>query len=391
MDHLEFLSRRTARLFTQLERFRRGRARFAGKTWDLLYDRSRYQHTPKEDSFGEHPSKSTVDFPHKMHQAGTKDFFHDIWESPFGNEITLEAARLIVADEQLGKDSYPDVLTINLTPNDYVGHAYGPESLEVEDITYRTDKLLGEFVDFVSEQLSGRHWIFVLTADHGVTPIPELAARWKLNAKRNPFVVDKNNRPGPASQMLEAYLRRTLGVTETEPTLVQYFDEIQVYLRQDHPALKGNRFVEAQNRTRDWLLTQDCVAAAVTREQCLSGGATGRTEAMLRRSFHPRRSGDVLYALEPFYIEGKSPAAHGEPWECDTHVPLLMMSFGNASAESRVVAGRYDRRVGPAMIAPTLAFLLHVTPPAGCVEDPLLEVLPKRTSPISAPSATAAK
>ena len=44
------------------------------------------------------------------------------------------------------------------------------------------------------------------------------------------------------------------------------------------------------------------------REQCLSGGATGRTEAMLRRSFHPRRSGDVLFALEPYNIEGRSPA-----------------------------------------------------------------------------------
>ena len=95
---------------------------------------------------------------------------------------------------------------INLTPNDYVGHAYGPESLEVEDITYRTDQMLGEFVDFVNERLDGRPWIFVLTADHGVTPIPELAARWKLAAKRNPFLVDKNQRPGPASQMLEAYL-----------------------------------------------------------------------------------------------------------------------------------------------------------------------------------------
>ncbi len=246
-------------------------------------------------------------FRTRSHEAGSRDYFHDLLESPFGNEITLEAARLIIADEQLGKDEFPDVLGINLTPNDYVGHAYGPESLEVEDITYRTDRMLGEFADFVNERLEGRHWILVVTADHGVTPIPELAARWKLAAKRNPFIVDKNYRPGPASQMLEAYLRRKLGVRESEPSLVQAFTDIQVYLREDHPALKGTRFAEAQRATRDWLLSQDCVAAAVTREQCLSGGATGRTEAMLRRSFHPRRSGDVLICAEAIRHRRKQP------------------------------------------------------------------------------------
>jgi predicted AlkP superfamily pyrophosphatase or phosphodiesterase len=366
-------------------------ARYSGKTWDLLYDRSHYQHPKHEDSFAEHPSRSTADFPHKTHEAGSRDFFHDLLESPYGSEITLEAARLIIADEQLGKDEFPDLLAINLTPNDYIGHAYGPESLEVEDMTYRTDRMLGEFVDFINERLEGRHWIFVLTADHGVTPIPELAARWKLAAKRNPFIVDKNHRPGPASQMLEAYLRRMLGVTESEPSLVQAFTDTQVYLREDHAALKGTKFLEAQRYTRDWLLSRECVAAAVTREQCLSGGATGRTDAMLRRSFHPRRSGDVLYALEPFYIEGNSPAAHGQPWECDTHVPLLAISFGNASADNRVVPGRFYRRVSPASIAPTLASLLRITPPAGCVEDPLVEVLPKRTLATGATDSTAGK
>ncbi len=178
-------------------------------------------------------------------------------------------------------------------------------------------------------------------------------------------------------------------MTQAEPTLVQYFTEIQVYLRRDHPALQGERFVEAQRATRDWLLSQDCVAAAVTREQCLSGGATGRTEAMLRRSFHPRRSGDVLFALEPYNIEGRSPATHGEPWECDTHVPLLMIGFGNASADSRLIPGLYNRRVSPASIAPTLAWLLHVTPPAGCVEEPLLEVLPKGSHASEASPTTA--
>ena len=120
--------------------------------------------------------------------------------SPFGNELTIEAARLIVADEDLGKDEFPDILGINLASNDYVGHCFGPESLEVEDMTYRTDQLLAEFVDFVNERLAGRRWIFVLTADHGVAPIPERVAHRKIAAKRNALVLDSRSQHGSATR-----------------------------------------------------------------------------------------------------------------------------------------------------------------------------------------------
>jgi hypothetical protein len=83
----------------------------------------------------------------------------------------------------------------------------------------------------------------------------------------------------------------------------------------------------------------------------------------------------VLYVLEPYYILGSLPASHGSPWEFDTHVPLLAMSFGNSSLESRIVKGRFRRRVSPACIAPTVAALLHIPPPGGCVEEPLVEIL----------------
>ncbi len=356
-------------------------ARFSGKTWDLLYERGRYQHPPQEDSFGERPPAGMqAGFPHQLPEAGTKTFLRQLEVSPFGNEVTIEAARLLIADEQLGTGAFPDLLTINFASNDYVGHCFGPESLEVEDITYRTDRLLGEFVDFVNEKLEGRPWVFVLTADHGVAPIPERVARRKIPAKRNALGLDGRNQVGNAHQMLEAYLRDKLGIADGSPGIVLAVIESQVYLRADHPDLKGGKFAEAQRCTRDWLLSQDEVAAAVTREQMLSGEATGPLEVALRRSFHPRRSGDVLYCLEPYDIEGSTPATHGTPWDYDTHVPLLAISFGQAQAKSRVPHGRFDRLVSPASIAPTLAALLHVPPPGGCIEQPLRELLPRENA-----------
>jgi arylsulfatase A-like enzyme len=241
---------------------------------------------------------------------------------------------------------------------------------------YRTDRQLGEFLDFVNERLEGRHWIFALTADHGVTPIPERMARRKIAAKRDLLGIDFRNRAGKAHQMLEAHLRARLNVPSSQPGLVLTLNENQVYLRTDHPALKGNLFLEAQRLTRDWLLAQDGVATAVTREQILSGATPSPLQAALRRSFHPRRSGDVLFCLEPYDIDGSSAATHGSPWDVDTHVPLLLASFGQGASGRRVPHGRFNRRVSPASLAPTLAALLQVPPPGGCVEEPLIELLP---------------
>jgi predicted AlkP superfamily pyrophosphatase or phosphodiesterase len=360
-------------------------ARFSGKTWNPIYERSHYQHPPTEDSFAEGPPAGMkADFPHQLAEAGTKNFLRQLEVSPFGNELAIEAARLVLTDENLGSDQFPDILAINLASNDYVGHCFGPESLEVEDMTYRTDQLLGEFVDFVNERLAGRRWIFVLTADHGVAPIPERVAQRKIAAKRNPLVLDSRSQFGSAHQMLEAYLRDKLGIGSEKPGLVMAVIESQVYLRADHPALKGDTFERAQRLTRDWLLSQNNVAAAVTREQILSGGASGPLEAALRRSFHPRRSGDVLFCLEPYDIEGSTTATHGSPWDYDTHVPLLVNEFGNQPPEGRMPHGRFNRLVSPASIAPTLAALLHVPPPSGCLEEALPELL-SRENPHTAP------
>jgi hypothetical protein len=320
----------------------------------------------------------TAGFPHKMPDAGARNYVRLVSYSPFGIELTLEVARSMVVDEQLGQDEYPDVLAINLSSNDYVGHTYGPESLEVEDITYRTDRMLGEFVDFINEKLEGHPWLFVLTADHGVAPIPERTARLKIAAQRDPLVLDSKKGPGSTHQMLEAHLRQKLDLKEVSPSLVLAVLESQIYLRDDHPALKGAAFLEAQRLTRDWLLAQPRVAAAITREQILSGGLNGPLETALRRSFHPRRSGDVLFCLEPYDIEGDVAATHGSPWDYDTHVPLLVLEQGIAPPNRRVPTGRLNRRVSPACIAPTLAQLLRVPPPGGCVEEPLFELLPQR-------------
>ena len=346
--------------------------RFRGHSWNLLLPKEKYHNGGPDKNAWENPPKGfTSEFPHRLAGKGELkplEYGDHVLYSPYGNDYTLEAARAIIEGEQLGRDEFPDLLCINFSTNDYIGHAFGPHSLEVEDITYQTDRQLGDFLHYLDRQVGVGKWTLTLTADHGVAPVAEYAKQFKLPAARNPL--------GDLKQVqarLEARLRERLGVPTGDPPLVQKVEEIQVYLQHDHPAfLKAgaeDRFALAQRVVRDWLLDQPAVATALTRDE-LTSGSGGKLQQQLQRHFHPRRSGDVLFVLNPYNLPGAKGTTHGSPWHYDTHVPLLLVGAG-------IAPGKFDRPVGPACLASTVAELLGVDYPSGNAEEPLREALAK--------------
>ncbi len=91
-------------------------------------------------------------------------------------------------DEKLGFGRpTPDLLALNLSTNDYIGHAFGPYSLEVQDANLSHRSAIGEFVKFLEQHLDGRPWVLALSSDHGVAPIPEHAKQLGLPAARDPL------------------------------------------------------------------------------------------------------------------------------------------------------------------------------------------------------------
>ena len=343
----------------------KGPFRFAGAAWGLSRDPNEYGHGPENSEHEIPPTGMEKDFPHILPSADDENYISQLSCSPFGNETTLEAARQIVIHEKLGADEFPDVLAINLSSTDYVGHAFGPYSLEVEDMTYRTDRQLGEFTEFLDKQLGSASWMLFLTADHGVAPIPERAARWGLRAKRNPFgEKDDNGNFETERQHLEGALRQSLGVTETRWPLVQAVTTNQVFLNTAHPKLQGANAELARRLTRDHLVSDPFVAHAATREQLLQDCSGNEMLHMMQRSFHARLSGDVLFVLKPYAFSSTSGATHGSPWHYDRHVPLMIV--GNKQRlQSK---SRDDHHVSPAQIAPTIARVLKIETPGACTE-----------------------
>lgn len=347
--------------------------KFAGRTWELMHKPSRYLHGATEVSEAERPMYDmTADFPHALPAADHENYIRNLACSPFGNEVTLEAARALIEGEGLGTDEYPDILGINLSPNDYVGHSFGPQSLEVEDMTYRTDALLGEFIDYLDQRLGGRRFVLFVTADHGVAPIPELAAKQKLLAARDPLGredYDTMNIPEMQSQ-LEKHLTTTLGFTSSNddaPQMVTAFVSNGVYLNHSHPAIIAAGLDHVSRVTRDWVLSHPVIVAAMTREELLRDvGPDDELRSLMRRSYHPGRAGDVLFVMKPFHFQSSAASTHGSPWHYDRHVPLLVIGDVEPATSSRLVS--------PASIATTIARLLHVEAPSMAEAPPLDEV-----------------
>jgi Type I phosphodiesterase / nucleotide pyrophosphatase len=360
---------------------------FHSKTWDLLLPRERYHNQGDDDNEFENPPEGfSAAFPHVLAKAGElkPDKFGDqVLFSPFGNDYTLLAAREIIVGEQMGADDIPDLLTINLSSNDYVGHAFGPFSFEVEDMTYRTDRQLAGFAQYLDEQIGVGRWTLAITSDHGVAPIPEWVAQHadsgmqSLAGKRNPLGDLKLVRG-----RLEAMLRHEFGLDEDEAPkaddkFILDLDANQVYLNHEHPELRGQRLVDAQQMVQEWLVGQPYVAGAATREELLGGGSARLLE-QLRLSFHPGRSGDILFVYTPYAIPASTSAnakpkgtTHGSPWHYDTHVPLLLLGNG-------IIPGQYTERVSPAQLAPTISRLFGTNAPGGCVVEAIDQVITPR-------------
>jgi predicted AlkP superfamily pyrophosphatase or phosphodiesterase len=342
--------------------------KFRGQAWDLLLPKDKYHNQGPDKNTWENPPKGfTSEFPHQLPGPGTLTplQFGDLAViSPFGNEVTLEAARNIIAGEELGKDEHSDLLCINLSSTDFVGHAFGPHSLEVEDMCYRTDRQLGEFFRWLDDNVGRGKWTFILTADHGVAPIVEYAQQMRLPAKRSPL-----GKADAVKTKLEAALRRELASGQEPPKkpLVQKVEDYQIFLQADHELLSGSKFAAAQLIVRDWLLSQNDVVAAFTREELVKTG-DGKLLTQVQRTFHPRRSGDVLFVLAPYCVPGARGTTHGSPWHYDTHVPLLLVGSG-------IKPGHFEREVSPAAIASTVAELLGIDYPSANAEDPVQEAL----------------
>jgi hypothetical protein len=277
--------------------------------------------------------------------------------SPFGNDLLLDFASEALASEQLGQRGVTDLLSVSFSSNDLVGHAHGPESAQVRDITVRTDRVIGQLLERVDTLVGLRHVIVALTADHGVAPVPERLGERSLPGGR----LTRKEMFAPLEQALASRFgggQWVLGTAGSSP----YLNYALISQLQLDPA-------EVRRTAASALMAVPHVARVYTRDQLLRGEvARDRVGERVLRGFNAQRSGDLEVILEPFWIGGALGATHGSPYNYDTHIPLVLMG-------PRVRPGAYTGHVALNDLAPTLATLLEIETPSGSSGRVLSEAL----------------
>ena len=333
--------------------------KYFGASWDLSLPESDCARSNPDESPDERPTWGTATFPH-VPGAGLSspgvDFYTRIEESPFGNDVVEAFAKAAVENEQLGSDETTDLLCVSLSSNDLVGHAFGPYSREVQDITVRTDRLIGDLLDFLDAKVGAGQYVVALTADHGVVPNPSDTKQ--LGGRYLDFEV-----PG---RIVAAQLDMKFG---TGPWTLNIADGTSagLYFDRDLAARRGVDIGEIERTAASLLERQDGVAEVFTAEE-LARGARASGSLVERRvcaSYYPGRSPDCVVVFKPFVVPKPSGGTtHGTPYSYDSHVPLLWYGAG-------VEPGWTSDPVAVTDLAPTMASLLDVTPPSNAVGRPL--------------------
>ena len=330
---------------------------YFGKQWERLLPAAAYGMVGPDDVGTEADEAGTGrTFPHPIADAEAFDL------SPFSNDVVADFAMRAVTEEGLGRDTVPDLLGISFSANDRIGHAYGPDSHEVLDVTVRLDRTLARLFAFLDKTVGLPNVVMVLTADHGVAPLPEVFANLHpgASARRfNPAVVDA---------VVEAALRARFGPAPA-PGWIAHHDQPQLYLNPAALRAKRVAVADAERVAQAAIMSIPGVHEALTSADLAAGRAQGvRSGEVL--SFFPGRSGNLYYQMDPYILVDDDPTGtgHGTPWAYDQQVPVLF--YG-----SRIVPGLRRTPAAVADIAPTLSAILGLTAPGGAQGRVLAEAL----------------
>jgi predicted AlkP superfamily pyrophosphatase or phosphodiesterase len=338
---------------------------YAGQAWELMHEQEDYVFGASDDREWEADVAGFGQvFPHQYGDGKSPYFTTLLTLSPAGDELVLDFAKAALLGEQLGQDSVTDYLSVSFSSTDYVGHVFGPSSLEAEDNILRLDQTLAKLLEFIDQQVGLENTLVVLSADHGGPDSPGY-----LNSLNIPAAyVD------PDSWEREAAIGRIKEQFNIEGPLIEKYAHPYIYFSSNVADKQNIDRAALEAAVVNELSKFLGVSLAVSSSALRSGNVpdTALYGAVLN-NFHPKRSGDVFVVFEPNHFindfDGLTVAAtHGSPWQYDTYVPIV---FAGADLEPETV----NRRVHTTGIAPTLSAYLGIKPPSGSQGELLKEVL----------------
>jgi len=330
---------------------------FLNSTWNLLRSAKDYVDClPHSNSF-ETGFNNVNYFPYDLKKLRSKNDYSLLRETPFGNSLTANFAIRLIQNERLGKHDVTDYLSICFSATDYIGHRFGPSSVEMGDAILRLDDDIKNLLTFLNDSIGKKNVLIYFTAAHGISEIPAV-----LEKNRIPSGYFQQNQ---ALQLLRSYLNAVYG----EGNWVKGYSERQVFLNRTLIEDARLSLDDVQKKVARFLVQFTGVEAAYPYSAFEANDFGNGNLKRIINNFSPQRSGDVIVILNPGWVDKQSDYVtnHNSPYEYDCHVPLIWYGWS-------VNKATVTRQVNMTDIAATLSTLCKVPYPNACTGEPMFEL-----------------
>ena len=327
------------------------------KGWNTLLPIDQYTESTADNEEWEGMLKGATKpvFPYDAMKAYTLDH-GSLRQMPFGNSLTLQFAKAAIDGYKLGQENTCDFLTVNCASTDYSGHLVGPNAVEIEDVYLRLDRDLAAFFTFLDQKIGKGNYLLFLTADHGAA---HAEGFMKTNKMPTGFLEEK------VEKELNKTLEKEFGTTR----LVFGVDNFQVTFNKNRIDSLKLDFDKIKAATVNYLQHQEGIQFAVDQDKIDDSSVPSILKEMMINGYNRQRSGSVLMIPLPGWLPyySRKGTTHGVWNPYDTHIPLIFMGWD-------IKHGSTNRTCYMTDISATLAALLHIQMPNGCIGTPITEV-----------------
>jgi predicted AlkP superfamily pyrophosphatase or phosphodiesterase len=340
--------------------------KYLSQVWQTVLPLNQYTESGPDDTPYERllSGKSKAVFPYDLKDIrGKEKGFGLLTSTPFANDYVALMAEAALSGEQMGKDDISDFLCISFSAPDAIGHGHGPNAVEIEDTYIRLDKNIEALLKKLDQEVGQGKYTVFLTADHAVADVPQ-------------YLIDNKVPSGYFNDgELKTNLDKYLSAYYPGKSFIENISNQQIFLNQDafdkDPRASGLDIYLVTELIGKYLMSMNGIANYYT-EATLRQGNYGEDgiKGKVIRGYHPKRSGDIAYILEPGWTESESTrgTTHGSPYNYDTHIPALFYGSGIRKGSSSKPHSITD-------IAPTISVLLKVKFPNGATGQPVSELL----------------
>ncbi len=293
-------------------------------------------------------------FPHVIpNDKRDKNYISAFLHTPKSIELLFDAAKAAMIEEKLGEDAQPDLLCISVSTTDFIGHLFGPDSREIEELYVHCDRMLAEFIQFLDKRIGRNDYILVVSSDHGVAPFPEIVQQFG----KPPIDAGRIAYDAPV-KAIKNHFDALYGQRSNGAQWVKYFDPPTIFINEEAMESAGGDLAEGAIEAVKAVKNIPGIAYAATVDDIMSGktpeGWNDEYTRLTRNDLYPGRSGQVIIYPKQYWLYGSGYTSHGTFYDYDRFVPMIFFGGG-------IIQQRIEKIADPADIAPTLASILGVS------------------------------